>query len=395
MIGGGRWARVLLEVLCGLVSPSVRISVHSPRNAQAMLAWAVARGLESRLDVLADYPRAIEGQSGAVIVANAARDHEKAIAWALSERLPVLVEKPVTLSFDTTRRMAELALNQNTYLAAAHVFLFARYIGEFAQLVAEIGGARSVRLQWMDPRSESRYGEAKSYDPSLTVYADWLPHVLSILGALSPAPFRLDRKLKVLRGGAQVKIEARLGKIPCDIELVRNADCRQRRIEVVTREGLRTLDFANEPGTIVTGAAPRSGDLAWDTGPRPAAAMLRAFLRGAAGDVRDERLDIRLGLQANQIIDQLSPPYHAALAAWLGEKCSALGEEADADLRYALSEILYVDDPLSSVPAEQRIEYIHRHLKATLMSPLGAEYENRPVELARLLIKQGKTTSYL
>lgn len=395
VIGGGRWARVLLEVLCGLVPPSVRISAHSLRNAQAMSAWAVARGLESRLDVLADYPRVIAGQSGAVIVANAARDHEKAIVWALSERLPVLVEKPVTLSFDATRRMSKLAQSQNTYLAAAHVFSFTRYVRAFAQIVAEAGGARSVRVQWMDPRTESRYGEVKSYDPGLTIHADWLPHILSILGALVPHPVQTGSRLEVLRGGAHLRIEVRLGDIPCEIEMVRNGVRRQRLIQVITQEGLKILDFAKEPGTIVASGATLSGDPVWDSRPRPAATMLRAFLRGAAGDVRDERLDIRLGLQANQVIEQLSSPYNAALAVWLGEKCLALGEEADADLRYALSELLYVDDPLSSIPVEQRIEYIHRNLKASLMSSLGVEYGSRPVELVRLLIKQGKATSYL
>lgn len=395
VVGGGRWARVLLEVLCSLVPPSVRISAHSPHNAQAMLAWASARGLEHRIQVSSDYPQAIAGKSGAVIVANAARDHEKAIEWALSQSLPVLVEKPVTLSSAATQRMADLAISQKTYLAAAHVFLFARYVGAFSKLVNEADGIQAIRVQWMDPRAESRYGEAKSYDPGLTIYADWLPHVLSILGALSPNSIQLGRRLEVLRGGAHLKMDVRLGDIPCEIELVRNGASRQRLIEVVTREGLKSLDFAKEPGTIVSAASARCGDSAWDIEPRPAATMLRAFLQGAAGGARDERLDIGIGLHASRIIDQLSPAYHTALSAWLSKKYSALGEDADMDLRYALSEILYVEDPLSSVPVEQRVEYVYRHLKGTLMSPLRAEYENRPVELIRLILKQGKLASYL
>lgn len=395
VIGGGRWARVLLEVLCSFVPPSVKISAHSPRNAQAMSAWAAAQNLEHRIQVFSDYPKAVAGGSGAVIVANAARDHEKAIMWALSERLPVLVEKPVTLSFAATRRMTDLAIGQETYLAAAHVFLFARYVEAFSKLVAETDSIQSIRVQWMDPVSESRYGEAKSYDPGLTVYADWLPHILSILGSLSPGAIQIGRRLEVLRAGAHLKLDILVGGIPCEIELVRNGNCRQRLISVNTQQGQISLDFGKEPGVIVSGVAVRCGDPAWDSEPKPAATMLRAFLQGAAGGLRDERLDIRIGLCANQIIDQLSPVYHKAVSDWLSEKYLLLGRGDDADLSYAFNEILYADDPDSLVPTRQRIEYMHRHFRESLTSSLRVEYMNRPVELVRLILKQGKLTSYL
>lgn len=395
VVGGGRWARVLLEVLCSLVPPSVRISAHSPHNAGAMLAWVSARGLEHRIQVFSDYPKAVAGKSGAVIVANAACDHEKAIEWALSERLPVLVEKPVTLSSATTQRMADLAMSKETYLAAAHVFLFARYIEAFSKLVAEGDGVQSIRVQWMDPQAESRYGEVKSYDPGLTVYADWLPHIVSILSSLSPDSMQARRKLEVLRGGAHLKMDIQLGDAPCEIELVRNGNGRQRLIEVTTRQGPISLDFAKEPGTIVSAASARCGDPAWESEPKPVSRMLRAFLLGAAGGGRDERLDIRIGLRASQLIDQLSPAYHAALSSWLSKKYLVLGDGVDANLRYAFSEILYVDDPHSSVPTEQRIEYLHRHIKESVTSSLPAGYKNRPMELIRQIIKQGKLVSYL
>lgn len=395
VIGGGRWARVLLEVLCGLVPPSVKISAHSPRNAQAMSAWASAQNLEHRIQVFSDYPRAVAGESGAVIVANAARDHEKAIMWALSERLPVLVEKPITLSFAATQRMADLAIDQKTYLAAAHVFLFARYVEAFSKLVAEADSIQSIRVQWMDPASESRYGEVKSYDPGLTVYADWLPHILSILGSLSPNPIQVGRSLEVLRAGAHLKVDILVGDIPCEIELVRNGNCRQRLISVNTPQGQISLNFAKEPGEIVSGAAVRCGDPAWDSEPKPAATMLKAFLQGAAGGGRDERLDIRIGLRANQIIDQLAPVYHKALSTWLSEKYLVLGEGDDTDLSYAFNEILCADDPDSLVSTKQRVEYIHRHFKESFTSLLRVEYKNRPVELVRWIIKQGKIASYL
>ena len=395
VIGGGRWARVLLEVFCGIVPPFVKISVHSPRNSQSMLAWVLARGLDDRIQVSSIYPEVTAGESCAVIVANAARDHEKAIEWALSRCLPVLVEKPVTLSFAATQRLTELAISQKTYLAAAHVFLFARYVRVFSKLVNEAGGLRAIRVRWMDPAAESRYGEAKRYDPGLTIYADLLPHILSILTALSTNSFQPGRKLEVLRGGAHLKIGIQIGDIPCEVEMVRNGDSRQRLIEVDTREGMKSLDFAKEPGVIFSDAMEQCGDPVWNIEPRPLAAMLRAFLQGAVGGPRNKGLDIGIGLESSQIIDQLSPTYKLALSAWLEKKCAALGKHVDADLRYTLSEILCVEDPLSSVPIEQRTEYVFEHLKIALMSPLRSKYEGLPVELVRHIVKHGKSTSYV
>lgn len=389
VIGGGRWARVLLQVLCGLVPPSVKISAHSPHNAANMLTWASARDLGNRICVFPDYPGEIAGNTGSVIVANAASDHEKAIEWALSNRLPVLVEKPVTLNFAATKHMADLAIRQNTYLAAAHVFLFARYVTSFSKLVNVADDIQAIHVQWMDPQAESRHGETKSYDPGLKIYADWLPHVLSILGTLSPKSIRLGDKLEFMRGGAHLKIEVFLGDIPCDIDLIRNGASRKRRFEVVKRKSVEVLDFAEEPGTIVSAASMRCGDPAWDIGPRPVAAMLRAFLRGAAGGAFDQRLNISIGLQANVIIDQLLPVYRAAQADWLRKKYATLEERGiDDDLRYALSEIISEEEPLSPVSTKQRVEYVYRHIKGILMSPLYAEYENRPIELTKIISNQ-------
>jgi len=395
VIGGGRWARVLLETLCGIVPPCVQISVHSPRNSQSMLAWVSASSLDHRIQVSSIYPEVTAGKSCAVIVVNAARDHEKAIEWALSRCLPVLVEKPVTLSFAATQRLTDLAISQKTYFASAHVFLFARYVWVFSKLVNEAGGARAIRVRWMDPVGENRYGEAKSYDPGLTIYADVLPHILSILTALSTNSFQLGRKLEVLRGGAYLKLDIKIGDIPCDIELFRNGDSRRRLIEVDTGEGWKSLDFSKEPAMIFSDGMAQCGDPVWNFEPRPLAEMLRTFLQGVVGGPLNSALDIGIGLDVSRITDQLSPTYHTALSAWLEKRFSALGKDVDKDLRYALTEILCVEDPLASVPIEQRTDYVFEHLKMALMSPLREKYENRAVELVRHIVRSGKSMSYV
>ncbi len=360
-----------------------------------MSVWVSERGLEQRIHVSSALPNFFSGSSNAIIVANAACDHEKAIEYALSKSVPVLVEKPLTLNFEASQRLADLACSQNTYFAAAHVFLFARYVDAFTKIITDENSIQFISVHWMDPQSENRHGEAKSYDPGLTIYADWLPHIISMLGPLTSGKIQICEKLEFFSGGAHLKIDLLLGDIPCVIELVRNGNCRQRVIEVTTQQKKITLDFASEPGTILSEATAICGDPYWNTKPKPVARMLEAFLQGAAGGIRDARLDVAIGLRASQVIDQTSSLYYAALAPWLSKQILMLQGSDDIDFRYALSEIIYVADPHSSVPIGQRIDYLCRHFKELAASSPNTEFFDDPVGVLQRKLKQGKTTSYL
>ena len=394
VIGGGRWARVLLEVTCSLTPVSVKIYVCSPRNFTSMEEWVLATGLGDRIQVRSDYPKTISCKNGAVIVANAAYHHEKAIKWALYQRLPVLVEKPVTLSFSATQRMVDLANSQRTYFATAHVFLFASYIENFSKLVSSQGGIVSIRVLWTDPRIECRYGETKNYDAGLPVYADCLPHIISILSTFIIRPAKLSENIGFFRGGEHLRINLLYGQISCLIEMARNQDSRQRIIEVNTEKRKITLDFSREPGVIYTDSEGQCGDKYWNHKPKPVSNMLSAFLQTAAGGNSDSRLDHSIGLTANQLIDQTTTFYRAAFWTWLNSELKKNQDTIKSDLRYALSEILQMRDSDSVVPIEQRINYLYQNLKGFIFRSNKATII--PIEYAiYLIIKQGKTTSYL
>jgi predicted dehydrogenase len=393
VIGGGRWARILIEVIYNLTPMAVKISVHSPRNFTAMGDWVVAQGFENRIRVCSDYPKSITGKTGAVIVANTAHDHEKAIEWALYQRLPVLVEKPVTLSFFTTQRMVDLANSQNTYLATAHVFLFASYIETFSKLVSNENSIVSIRVLWSDPQIESRYGEMKNYDPGLPIYTDWLPHIISILNTFTNGSAILSENISFFRGGAHLKINLLYGQIPCQIEMARNHNTRRRIIEVNTEKKKITLDFGREPGIICINAKVIYSDSDWDHKPKPVSNMLSAFLKASAGGNFDARLDHSIGLTASQVIDQTTTFYLAALLPWLNSELKKYPDTISSDLRYALTEILQMNDSESILPIEQRINYLYRNLKEFIL--ISNDRTIKCIDHVNTIIKQGKNTSYL
>lgn len=338
VIGGGRWARVIAETLSGILPPRTALSIHTPRNADLTAAWAVERGLAGRIAISPALPEPAPDM--AAIIANAARDHRHVAAWALERRLPVLVEKPVTLTAVETAELIRMAKDGGTLLCAGHVFLFASYFQRFAQMLRGQGPATALRVQWTDPVAEQRHGEKKTYDPGLPLHADWLPHVLAMLWALIPSGPTDIEDLIVERGGAREILRLTISSVPATIELERNGKTRTRIIEADSREGPLTLDFSAEPGTISRSVGSASADPAWPSGGRPLALMLSAFLEAVSGAPVDPRLDIATGHRANLVIDAVSAQYHRALLPWTAEKLRVSAGGADSDLKYRLAERL-------------------------------------------------------
>ena len=56
IVGGGRWARVLIEVLSGIVSKDTIITIHSLHNYKAMSAWVLQNKFRQNVTVYADLP---------------------------------------------------------------------------------------------------------------------------------------------------------------------------------------------------------------------------------------------------------------------------------------------------------------------------------------------------
>jgi predicted dehydrogenase len=281
-------------------------------------------------DLVASRPRA-------VIVANAARDHARAVEWALDARLPTLVEKPFTDSADDTARLVARARRDGTPLCAAHVMMFAGYLESLARRVsARVPDA--LRIEWRDPREEVRHGERKRFDASVPVYLDCLPHVVSVLSLLWPRATLRGELLDVERGGARVRLQLRVDAAVCEVTLERNAAERARRI---TLEGTPAvdLDFTREPGELRLDGIAVGADPDWSSRPRPMTAMVAAFIAVVAGATPDPRLDADIAVHAGQLIDWAAPLYNSRRLSWL-EEALVSRPDSDDESRYALAELL-------------------------------------------------------
>lgn len=355
VIGGGRWARVLADMLCEVAPAHVSLSLHSRHNAIAVAHWRAATPAAARVALREDWDvvAASRGRPAAGVVANDIRHHAAAAEHLLNAGIPALVEKPMATTAPALARLESLAARSTTRLAAAHIFRFAGNIAHFAALVRRHGAIQALGVEWSDPPAEVRYGAAKRYDAGVPVYADWLPHVLSVIRTLLPGVPDDVRDLEIDAGGAGVRFRLNWAGVPCDVRLRRNDDRRRR---VVVAEGdaasLR-LDFSNEPGTVS-----RAGDgslvrVEWPATSRASVRMLTAFAHYAAGGDMDAGLDLDIARAACRLSDELTPGYTKAVVAAVVDHLAT--GAAPGDVQYALTELLQYDRRLPSAELDGQI----------------------------------------
>jgi predicted dehydrogenase len=312
-----------------------------------MQVWAVDRFGQRPFAVTNALPVFDNPSGTALIVINSARDHVVVATLGLQAGVPVLVEKPLALNEADVKRLIDLAAVSDVPLAAGHALRFARYLHNFAVALTSAGELAALQVRWEDVRAEARYGEVKSYDSSIPVFVDCLPHVVSMIEALVQVDLISLGKVQIRRGGAEVEIHAHVNDIPVSIVLARNAMQRKRVIEATLRDGSKTtLDFQQEPGFIQSSEGTMAADTLWNLEQRPLATMLTAFLAGVQGTVWDSRLSPMLALRVAKLVDQIQPYYAAQLVNWVCDAVSYPDSSLDKnELDYALRELLQAQNP--------------------------------------------------
>ena len=338
IMGGGRWARVITEVLSDILDPLVNISIYSPSNHLYMNEWIVKNKVAQQIKVITNFPNSFDTPC-LVIVANATRDHYKSALIAIRAGADVLVEKPVVLNYKQALDIYAFAKKNNKIVCASHVFLFASYIENFSKLIKERGEIEKIKISWEDAVIERRHGELKKFDAGLPIIVDCLPHIFSIISKFIPIDVSYNSiKLEISNGGSRVNMYLKNSGIPIEILMVRGGLKRTRLVEILVEGKNNTLDFSIEPGVIKSENKKISGDLNWDHKPKPLKQLLSAFLSGANDKQFDKRLDFQFGVQVSKLIDESLGIYKNSQLRWVintikSENC------LNRDLAYAINEL--------------------------------------------------------
>jgi predicted dehydrogenase len=282
--GGGRWARVVLRELLGVLPPATAIVLASPSAAEVMRDFVarddVVRPHAGRIEVRRDLPAAAASPGDVAVVVKKPAQHYEAAAALLERGYHVLVEKPFTLEPDHARALLALARERGRVAAAGLVFLAAEYLHEFRRrLPFDPASAEAIDIQWSDPEAEIRYGEVKRVAGGVSIVMEVLPHAWSLLVAVfgreAPLAFRLASAAPGRRAAA---IAGSASGVPLRVDLDCAASHRRRTMTLRSAAGEASLDFAGDPVIArIGGAMPASLPVLGAEG-RPMARMLRGFL---------------------------------------------------------------------------------------------------------------------
>jgi hypothetical protein len=321
LIGGGRWARVYLSILVSTDGNHDKVVIVS-RHGDDRLIDAVAQANHrqpSKFAIATDLETALEAHTvTAAIVANAARDHVPMTLSLLRRNIAVLVEKPAALSLTDAVRLGHTAQSARSLLMPAHVLRHCAYLQNFsAQVERPPAAITSIVLDWRDMADEARYGETKSYDPSLGVAEDVGPHIATILSLVAGSGPGLIDAVEIRRGGLAVATKGLWNGIPFALTLERDGPSRTRRIVVKKNNGSDAqLDFTDEPGTVSVGGAARNADPDWARRPGPLTLQLQEFFARTAKGV-----DVRLMEEMCMVTDftaMLAGAVRVVQKDWLG-----------------------------------------------------------------------------
>lgn len=393
VMGGGRWARVYVDVLLDILPLSTRVFVYSPRNSEAMFNWIISKGFDDRVSAFSSLPVMNELDYIAVIVANAAADHVKSIEWAISQGTPVLVEKPLALNSNELTILINEATKRGVYLAAAHVFLFAEYLVNFKNRIQSLTKIESLDIVWADAAKNTRYGEVKSFDPGLRVFEDCLPHVMSILEIIEPGASPKFVHMTFSKGGAHLNLVFSSAHCRYTVCLIRNGIERRRVITAKGNGQSFSLDFTNEPGTIFNRFETISACPDWSVSHKPLSSMLKAFFDVAGGGCHDERLGTAVGMRAACLSEEILPSYYRAQAQWLVQNVFEKGCN-DECMRYALREIALSGYSHVVLLSEEKLSMIIQDIKSIADDPISRDrFVNHPIDFMLSLMLENELTN--
>ena len=309
IFGGGRWTRVILRVLLEIIHIDCYIYIYTKNCNAFMKEWIIKENLSNKV-FLIDNLKAIDSKNIKIaIISNSPKDHFKDASWALKNNLNVLVEKPLCINQKEFINLKKLSSTSNGKLCAAQVFSYLPSLNIYKDLIPNINQINEIKITWVDPEYEIRYGEIKNSVPKITIYLDVLPHILSIIKMIwNTVPISLS-EVNLEEGSSLLCFETLIKGTKTKIKIERFGRKRERLIESFTQENFFNLDFTNEPGFFQSKDSFIEIKKFSKEKIKPLSQLLYSFLRYSKENIWDERLSTNLVLPFLKFAEKLDK-YH-------------------------------------------------------------------------------------
>lgn len=281
--GGGRWARVVLRELLGILPAETAVTVVSPSAVEVMRGYLAQdetfRAHARRIELRRNMPQGPAGDGDIAVVVNKPAQHHEAAKALLQSGYHVLVEKPFTTDPAQASDLVALADQRDRVVAAGLVFLAAEFVHEFLRRLPFAPSlADAVELEWGDPPVEIRHGEVKRMPADVSPALEILPHAWSLLKAVygRETPVAFAAAATTAKNATDVAGDA--GGVAVRIRIDGAAVRRKRLLTLKSARGDAALDFAGDPAVAtIAGMSQLHLPVAGREG-RPMARMLNGFI---------------------------------------------------------------------------------------------------------------------
>ena len=279
LIGAGRWGRNYIKTLAAL--EGVRLARLASRNSDS------AALVDSGCIISTDWRELIAcGDLDGVIIATPPALHAEMARAAVAAGLPVLVEKPLTLSLAEAQDLRDFVAARAGYAMVGHTHLFHPAYRALKRIAPQYGAVRAI---WAEA------GNHGPFRPEVPVLWDWGAHdiamCLDLLGALpAHSNARLVERRQLDEGVGEI-VELHLdfpGGIPADIR-VGNILPRQRRFTVQCATATLVYDdLVSEKLVVIPSGSGHSAVCPIDVAPDlPLSVVVREFATAIANRSRD------------------------------------------------------------------------------------------------------------
>lgn len=303
LIGAGRWGKRYIETLGRM--PGETLSCLASSNPES--AALVPPGCR----VTPRWRGLLEGQGrpDGIIVATPPGTHLEIAAAIIQAGIPVLVEKPLTLSLPEAEELAKEAGSRRVLAMVGHTHLYSAAFRELKRRGQALGRLKEIR---------SAGGAWGPFRPDTPPLWDWAPHDISMaleLEGSCPVSVEASRTARIEQPpgtGEAVSITLRFASgAAAGINISNVQKQKQRLFEAVYEGGSLTYDDL-APEKLVyrssPGAAPEPVAL---EGSMPLTNLVAEFCR-AIGEGRRSDPSLQLGLQVVKVLSACQKAIDAA-----------------------------------------------------------------------------------
>jgi len=309
VVGTRRWARLMVTELCIALPVNKKVYIQGDPDDLEIVSWISKSKLSEKVIVVREPLPCPKTLTGVAIVANSAYLHKSSVKEMLKSGYNVVCEKPITFSSQETLGLINLAKVNGLQLFATNTYLFTSYLNNLKNDWFADQQLVGMNIKWTDPASEQRYGENKTYDSSVPLIYDILPHISNIILAAVGELNTASCKINVRRGGSLALLDFSNGRCKTHVKIERNSNERMRTLELISNSRRLFVNFAELPPTFFLNNQQVIEATHSKIQPKPIMSMINSIINFFESNKADSRLSANSAVIGNILIENFSRSY--------------------------------------------------------------------------------------